>query len=69
MMISVIQAQKGGDICALCGKPIKPSTVFVLKHARLADGTTALLFVHLTCNAYVRGARPQPMGLPGPRRC
>lgn len=68
-MISVIQAQKGGDICALCGKPIKPGTVFVLKRVSLTDGSNALLFVHLTCNAYVRGARPQPMGLPGPRRC
>ena len=68
-MISIIQAQKGGDICALCGKPIKPNTVFVLKRVHLANGTTALLFAHLGCNAYARGARPQPMGLPGPRRC
>lgn len=67
-MITVLQARKDGDICALCGEPIRKGTVFVLKHITLPNGLGAWLFCHLWCDAARRGAKKERAGLPGPRR-
>ena len=56
-MITVLQAKKNGDVCALCGQPIKRGTVFVLRHYSTPNGLGAWLFVHLWCDAERRGAR------------
>ena len=66
-MFQVIQARKGGDICALCGKEIKPGTVFVIRPVPYKMGQYAWIFAHLWCDARRRGAtkeRLNGMGVP-----
>lgn len=55
---TVIQAKKSGDVCALCGREIRPGTVFVIKPVPYQNGQFAWIFAHLWCDAARRGARP-----------
>lgn len=68
-VVYVIQAIKGGDLCVYCQQPIKPGTVFILKKITFKGGMCGMFFAHLECNAMARGAKPEKLGLPGPRRC
>ena len=63
-VISVIQQKKGGEVCALCGEPIKPGTVFVIRHVTASNGLGAWLFCHLWCDAARRGAHKERLREP-----
>lgn len=56
-MYTVLQAKKSGDVCGLCGKPIRPGTVFVIRHIEGKNGQFAWIFAHLWCDAARRGAQ------------
>ena len=68
-MIIVDMARERGiaDICGICGKPIKPGTVFALVKIRGENGEKGWIFAHLWCDARRRGAtkeRLHGMGIP-----
>lgn len=56
-MYTVIQAKRGADVCAHCGKEIRPGTVFVIKPVPFKKDQFAYVFMHLWCDAERRGAR------------
>lgn len=60
-MFQVIQARQGGDLCAACGKAIRPGTVFVIKPIPLKghEGQYAYVYMHLWCDARRRGAQKE----------
>ena len=47
------------DTCGICGKSIKPGTVFALKRFEYKKGCFGWVFCHLECDARRRGAHKE----------
>ena len=58
-MIMVLQGKRGDDVCALCGKPIRQGTIFVIRPVPYKTGQFAWIFAHLWCDAARRGAKKE----------